>query len=90
MRPLSKAIALFCLLLTLASAAAVVAHHHDDGNESPRCMVCVAAHATPPAIQPILPLTAFVALSFVARARVAAAKQRLAVFALTVRPPPQL
>jgi hypothetical protein len=90
MRRFSKTIAWLCLLLTLGSAAAVVLHHHEDHAESAQCMVCVAAHSTPPAIHFVLPLTAFVAISFIASARVAAAKQRLAVFALAVRPPPHL
>jgi cytochrome bd-type quinol oxidase subunit 2 len=89
MRQLSKAIAWLCLLLTLGSAAAVVVHHHEEGAESGTCMVCVAAHTASPAAQIALPIANFIALSTVAIARTAATKQRLAMFALTVRPPPQ-
>jgi hypothetical protein len=89
MRPLSKSIAWLCLLLTLWSAGAVVAHHHEDGAESTKCSVCVAALSTTPAAQTVLPRTHFVAVSFVVAIPVAATKQRLSVFALTVRPPPQ-
>jgi len=79
-----------CLLLIVWSAAAVIAHHHAEGAKSVRCTVCVAAHSTSPAAQTVLPHTTFVPVSFLTSAPVAAAKQRLAVFALTVRPPPQL
>ena len=52
MRSLSRYIALFCLLLTLASAVGVVVHHHDGPNEAAKCTVCVASHALAP---PLLP-----------------------------------
>lgn len=90
MRPFSRSIAWLCLLLTLWSAGVVIAHHHEDGAESAKCSVCIAALSTSPAAQAVLPRTNFVAVSFVVAAPVAAAKQRLSVFALAVRPPPQL
>lgn len=90
MRPIPRWSAWLCLLLILWSAAVVVAHHHEDGAESAKCSVCVAAHTASPAAPTVLPRATFVALSAIAIAPVVAAKQRLAVFALTVRPPPQL
>jgi hypothetical protein len=90
MRLFSRPIAWLCVLLTLWSAAAFVAHHHEDEAESARCSVCVAAHTASPAPEIVLPRITFVAVSPVITAPVAAAKQRLVVFALAVRPPPEL
>jgi hypothetical protein len=90
MRPMSKRIAWLCLLLMLWSAIAFAAHHHSDGDESAKCSVCVAALSAAPTA-PALPLcTVFLAVSRVRTEPVAAAKQRLIAFALTVRPPPEL
>jgi len=90
MRPISKRIAWVCLWLMLWSAIAFAAHHHSDGDESAKCSVCVAALSASPAA-PALPLrTIFLAVSTVRTEPVAAAKQRLIAFALTVRPPPEV
>jgi hypothetical protein len=88
MRPFMRWSAWLCLLLILWSAAVVVAHHHD-GAESAQCSVCAAFHAAAPAPQITLARATFVAVSSVTPAAEIAAKQRLAIFALTVRPPPQ-
>lgn len=90
MRSIWKSVASLCLVLTLWSAVAFVAHHHADANESAKCAVCVAAlSATPTA--PSLPLQAtFSVVSTFQPEPVAASKQRLIAFALSVRPPPHV
>jgi hypothetical protein len=89
MRPISKRIAWLCLLLMLWSAMAFAAHHHSDGDESAKCSVCIAALSASPTAPMILPQTTLLAVSIVRTEPVAAAKQRLIAFALTVRPPPE-
>jgi hypothetical protein len=90
MRPISKRIAVLCLMLMLWSAIAFAVHHHSDGDESARCSVCIAALSSAPTV-PALPTPAiFLAVAAVRTEPVAAAKQRLIAFALTVRPPPEL
>jgi hypothetical protein len=89
MRPFSRWSAWLCLLLILWSAAVVAVHHHANGAEADHCTVCMAFHSAAPTPPTVLPRTVFVAVSPVAIAPVAAAKQRLAIFALAVRPPPQ-
>ena len=87
MGSISKAIACVCLLLTCAMAFALVVHHHSTSSESATCTVCVAAHsAAPKAIAK--PLRAmFIPVSTI-RVESVCAKQQLAAFALSVRPPP--
>ena len=89
MQSISKRIAWLLLLLTLWSAFALVTHHHSSATEAAKCTVCVAAHsASPKDISTLLKAT-FVAVSTF-RADPVAAKQRIAVFALSVRPPPSV
>jgi hypothetical protein len=90
MLPISKRIAWLCLWLMLWSAVAFAAHQHSDGDESAKCSLCIAALSASPTA-PALPLhTVFLAVSTVRTEPVAAAKQRLIAFALTVRPPPEV
>lgn len=89
MRLISKKIALLCLLLMLSSAIAVVAHLHSDANESARCTVCVAAHSAAPTSMHLAPRVTFVAIGTLTTKPVVSPKQRLIVFALSVRPPPE-
>jgi hypothetical protein len=90
MRSISKRIAWLCLLLMFSSAIAFVAHHHSDANESVRCTVCVAAHSASPPAPAVLLRATFVAVSTFQPEPVVSAKQRLIVFALSVRPPPEV
>ena len=90
MRPTSKRIAWLCLWLMLWSALAFAVHHHSDGEDSAKCPVCVAALSTAPTAPALPARTIFHAVSTVRTEPVAAAKQRLIAFALTVRPPPEL
>jgi hypothetical protein len=90
MRSMGKWIACFCLLLTLWSAVAFVAHHHSDWNDSAKCAVCVAALSAAPTAATLPPQATFLVISTFRAEPVAAAKQRLIAFALTVRPPPQV
>jgi hypothetical protein len=89
MRRFSKRIAWFCLLLTFLSAFVFVAHHHSKASEAAKCAVCVAAHsASPKAI--IIPRgVMFVSVTTLLPEPISA-KQRLIVFALSVRPPPSV
>jgi hypothetical protein len=86
-KPFLKKVAWLCLLLTFWSALAFVYHHHSSTSEAAQCNVCVAAHSASPATVSHLVHATFVALS-VFRAEPLALKQRLVVFALSVRPPP--
>jgi hypothetical protein len=87
MRPFSKGIACFCLLLTFWTAFAFAAHHHSNANEVAKCTVCVAAHSAAPKAAARLPKAEFVHVSTF-RAEPVSAKQCLIAFALSVRPPP--
>jgi hypothetical protein len=88
MQPISKKIALLCLLLTFFSAAALVAHHHSGATDALKCTVCVTAHTSSPNAVSTLPNRTFVRVSAV-RLEPVSAKQRLVAFALNVRPPPE-
>jgi hypothetical protein len=87
MRSISKRVAAFCLVITLWSTWAIVAHQHSNSTEAAKCTVCVAAHSASPKIASALPKAAFVPVSTFEPEPVAA-KHRLVVFALSVRPPP--
>jgi hypothetical protein len=89
MRSIWKSVACLCLLLTLWSAVAFVAHHHTDASESAKCTVCVAALSASPTVPSLPPQATFLVISTLRAQPVAAAKRRLIVFALLVRPPPQ-
>jgi hypothetical protein len=89
MQPISKRIAVLCLLLMLWSAMAFAVHHHSDGDESAQCSVCVAALSAAPSAPALPSRTIFLAVSTVRTEPMAAAKQRFIAFALTVRPPPE-
>jgi preprotein translocase subunit SecG len=82
-----KRIAWLCLLLTFASALAFAWHHHSNATESAKCTVCVAAHSAAPKASAKLPNATFVPIG-TSRVEPVSAKQRLVVFALSVRPPP--
>lgn len=88
MRPVMKWIACVCLLLTLASAVGFAVHMHATAAAAAHCMICVAAHTSLPAVPVILLLLSAWVVLLRKKEQVAAAKQRLAVFALSVRPPP--
>lgn len=89
MRPVVKRIACLCVLLTLWSAMAFASHVHLHPADAARCSICVAAHsaspAPPAAVVPIPLLT----IADVPVQPVRAAMRRLAIFALSVRPPPK-
>lgn len=86
MRSWVKSAAVLCLLLTLWSAAAVIAHHHANATESAKCTVCVAAHSAAPRTTTNLHATFAPVLTL--KAEPVSSQGRLAVFALSVRPPP--
>jgi hypothetical protein len=88
MRSICKPVARLCLLLTLWSAMAFVAHQHTDASESAKCTVCVAALSASPTVASLPVQVNFSVVSTFRAEPVAAAKQRLIAFALTVRPPP--
>lgn len=88
MLPLSKRVAWLCVVLTLWSALAFAVHHHADGEDSAHCPICVAALTASPAQPALAPRVTMLAVSTVETAPDIAAKQRVAAFALTVRPPP--
>jgi hypothetical protein len=89
MRVLSKRVALFCLLLTLWSALAFATHHHSTAIEAAKCTVCLAAHSSSPQTSSTSTQEILVTVSTF-RQRPVCAKQRLGVFALSVRPPPNV
>jgi len=89
MRPFSKWSAWLCLLLIVWSAVAAVAHHHADDADSAKCGVCVAAMSASPAAPALLPNSTLVVFFPAITKAAQCAKQRLEVFALAVRPPPQ-
>ena len=94
MLPVCKRVAGLCLVLILWSAVAFAVHHHADGDESAQCSaqcsVCLAALTAAPAQLAIPPQTTLLAVASVETPSESAAKQRLATFALAVRPPPEL
>jgi hypothetical protein len=87
MQSVSKRIAWLSLLLTLWSALAFAVHHHASQDESTRCQVCVAAHSASPTTASPAPRPVFRRVVEL-RPQPTAAKQRLIVFAQSVRPPP--
>jgi hypothetical protein len=89
MRSISRGLAFVCLLLTIWSAIAFVAHQHSSATEAAKCTVCVAAHSASPKPTSNLQKAAFVALSTI-QAQPVSAKHRLAAFALSIRPPPEV
>jgi hypothetical protein len=89
MRSLSKRVAFVCILLTFWSAIAFITHHHSSANDAAKCAVCVAAHSASPKTTSNLQKAIFVALSTV-QTQPVSAKHRLVVFALRVRPPPEV
>jgi hypothetical protein len=89
MRPISKKMALVCLLLTVWSAVGLAAHHHSSRTEAARCSVCVTAHSAAPKAVATLPQATFVYASAPVLDAVSA-QQRLIAFALRVRPPPSV
>jgi hypothetical protein len=88
-RSISKKIALVCMLLTFWSVIAVVAHQHSSTTEASTCSICVAAHSASPKINANPLKATFIAVSTI-KAQPVSAKQRLVIFALTVRPPPSV
>jgi hypothetical protein len=89
MPSLSKRVAWLSLLLTLWSALAFVVHHHASQDESATCQVCAAAHSASPATAAPSPRPV-IRKVLSPRLIPSAAKQRLAIFALSVRPPPSI
>lgn len=83
----SKKAALVCLLLTLWSAWIFVAHHHTSDLDAAQCDVCMAARSAVPQASATLLTTTFVVFSTV-RVEPVSIQQRVAIFALSVRPPP--
>lgn len=87
MQSISKRIAWLSLLLTLWSALAFAVHHHSSQDESAACQVCIAAHSASPTNSSPAPKPVFRrVIRF--RPQPSSAKQRLAAFALYIRPPP--
>ena len=89
MRSITKRIAWLCILLTFWSAVAFAAHQHSNATESATCTVCIAAHSASPQAHTILPRLMLVSVSTF-RPEPVSAKQHLIVFALCVRPPPNV
>ncbi len=90
MRPVSKKVALVCLLLIVWSAAALTAHHHSSVTDEARCSVCVTTHsAVPKATAAAAPQANFVS-AFIQVPEQISAQQRLIFFAFHVRPPPSV
>ena len=88
-RSIWRCVTCLCLLLTLYSAVGFAAHHHAKGTTSANCTFCITAHASAPAQYSNLPRPiSFVTLTF--RAEPVCTKQRLVIFALSVRPPPEV
>ncbi len=87
MRSFSKKVALVCLVLTFWSALAFAYHNHSSTTEATQCQVCVLAHAASPKPGFVLTEAVLVKVSTF-QAEPTSAKQRLAAFALYVRPPP--
>jgi hypothetical protein len=87
MRSISKRIAWLALGLTIWSAFAFAVHRHSSQDESTSCQVCVAAHSASPTNASPTPRPVFRRVVRY-RPRAAAVKQRLAIFALYIRPPP--
>jgi hypothetical protein len=87
MRSISRQIAWVALALTLWSAFAFAVHRHSGQDESAACQVCIAAHSASPASPSLAPRPVF---RRIAKFRLQGrdAKQRIAIFALYVRPPP--
>jgi hypothetical protein len=90
MRPVLKPIAWLCLLLMFVSAYGFAAHQHSSALDEARCTVCVIAHSASPAATCQLPSSFLILVLLLTLAEPLAAKQRLAPFALTVRPPPAI
>jgi hypothetical protein len=85
---LSKKAALVCLLLTLWSAWDFAAHHHSNETDAVQCSVCMAARtAAPQTSSTLLLATTFVVIATV-RVEPVLVRQRVSIFALSVRPPP--
>jgi len=87
MRPISKKVALLCLLLTLFSAVALVAHHHSSPTDALKCTVCVTAHSASPKAVSTVSSQTFISISAI-RPQAVSVQQRFVAFALSVRPPP--
>jgi hypothetical protein len=90
MRSMSKRVAWLCLALTLGSLVAFATHNHSRLDDSATCTVCVAAHSASPVTTSSLPNAVFVPGRVVLVPEPVSAKQRLIVFALAVRPPPEV
>ena len=88
-RSFSKTTALVCLLLTLWAAWAFVSHHHSSEIEADQCAVCLAAHSAAPQAPTTVVTSRFVVVATF-RSEPIQFHQRLAVFALSVRPPPNV
>jgi hypothetical protein len=84
-----KQVAWLSLLLTLWSAVAFAAHHHSSQDESATCQVCMAAHSASPVIAAVTPKPV-IYRTVSLRTKTNDSKQRLAAFALSVRPPPSV
>ena len=90
MRSVVKQIALLCLLLTVSSAYGIAAHHHSSPADEAQCTLCVVAHSASPIARSTLPNPVRVLVRLILVGEPVSAKQRLIVFALTVRPPPEI
>lgn len=88
MRSISKGVAFLCFLLTVWSAITLFTHRHSDQTAASTCQMCVAAHSSAPT-KPSTPKPVIRKI-FTVRRRPIAAKQRLIVLALWVRPPPSV
>lgn len=88
MRLVMKPITWLCLLLILVSAYAFAAHQHSSSLDEAQCTVCVVAHSASAAAIYALPSAIPILVRLLVPAQPRSAKQRLAPFALTVRPPP--
>jgi hypothetical protein len=87
MRPFSKRVGWFCIVLTFWSAFAFTTHHHTNATDSAKCTVCVIAHSSTPKAISRLTKTTFIFVT-VNQPNPISAKQRIVAFALSVRPPP--
>jgi hypothetical protein len=89
MRLIAKRVALFCLLLTLWSAYAIGTHHHSSSADAVKCTVCVSANSASPVAASKLPSATFALLGVLVLEQ-HSPKQSYLVFALAIRPPPEI
>ena len=89
MAGMQKRAAWLCLLLALFSLYAATFHHHSSSIEAAKCTVCAASRSASPVVASKATHARFVPVSMLVLEPLSIIHQRISVFALTVRPPPQ-